>query len=373
MNLLRLKTTLLFIIILSSELKSQGSAGFYDDRNFFYGYTDGTISKLEYIKIDTFFSARNYIAYIDNVGNFKLFHKSKKYTIIPLPPDKIVVTNFLMAYSRGSFLGVFNGKESKRIQAFVSGNYKVGDSVIAYLDNFNMLKVYTYDTVQDLMLFSIADSFDISDNMVVFTYQYNELRAFYRGKISTVENFIPRNYKLARDVIAYNDYLGNFKVFDKGETYTLENYEIENYEVGNGFVTYSNNVGEWFVFSNGVKTSLLSTHPKSKSIKRNMLVYSDNSGRFYVFYKGNLTLLENYTPRKVEIWDDIVAYEDLYGTVWGFYKGEKIKISKNIAISWNLQNQCVVYYDLAPSIKTVWNNGQYYFYNPKSDRMSNQE
>lgn len=364
---------LILIFLSTKSVLSQGSAGFFDDRNFFYGYSDGNISKLEYIKIDTFVSSTNGIAYLDNVGNFKLFHKNKKYTILPFPPDRVEMTNFLMAYSRGTFLGVFNGKESKRIQAFFNGTYKVGDSLIAYLDNFNMLKVYTYDTVQDLMLFSISDSFSVSDNIVLFTYQYSELRAFYRNQIMTIENYIPRNYKLARDIIAYNDFLGNFKVFDKGETYTLENYEIENYDVGNGFVAYTNNVGEWSVFSQGVKTSLLSTAPKTKQIKRNILTYTDNSGRFYVFYKGKLTLLENYSPKRVEVWDDIVAYEDLYGSVWGFYKGEKIKISKNIAINWNLQNQCVVYYDLAPSMKTVWNQGNYYFYSAKTDKMSNQE
>lgn len=361
-----MKKLVFFLSVFFSELSAQGTAGFFDDRNFFFTYMNGSISKQEILQIDKFYPSRNYIAYIDNNGNFKFIANHKKYTIFPIPPTTLQVSNFLMAYTQGLQLGVFNGKVSKKVETFSTGHFKLGDSVLAYLDNYSILKVYVYDTIFTLMNFADSNRFSVSDNMVAFNTLDNRFKVFYNQSIYDLEDITPNNFKLARNIVAYHDFIDNFKVFDRGQKYTLETYPIENYEINNDMLTYLSNVNEWFAYYNGQKTSLLSTAPKLKLQKRNILAYSDNANNFYIYYKGKKTQLENYTPAMFDICDDLLVYEDMYRVLWGVFNGQKIQISLGIVKGeWQLQNQSVVYWDLTPNIKTVWNQGNLFQFGDK--------
>ena len=362
------RTLFLFMIISCYKAYSQGAAGFFDDRRFFYTYMNGHISRQEIMPIDTFYPSLHYVSYIDRNGNFKLIVNHKKYVIFPIRPDKLQVSNYLMAYTQGLQLGVFNGKVSKKIETFTRNEFKLGDSILAYIDNYDVLKVYIYDTVYSLMNFSSADRYMVSDNMVIYKTLDEKLKVFYNQSIYDVEEVYPSSIKKGKNVVAYMDYLDNFKVFDRGNKFTLETYPIEDFEVSNDIVTYSNNVNEWIAYSAGQKISLLSTSPRMKEQKRNILVYADNAGNFFMLYRGKKVQLENYTPLKFEIWDDLLVYEDVYRVLWGVYRGEKIKISRGIVKGeWQLQKRAVVYWDLTPSIKMVWDNGNTYEYSEEED------
>lgn len=355
------------IFLLRGILFSQGSAAFVDDRDFFFTYMNGAISKQEILKIDTFMTSYNYVTYIDRYGNFKLIHNHKKYTIYPITPDKLKVSNYLMAYMRGGQLGVFNGRQSKMVEPFTRGDFKLGDSVIAYINNFDILKVYVYDTTYELMNFALPEHYTVGENIVGIKTIDDRLKAFYQGKIMELEPYFSGEYKIARDMMVYHDNLMNFKVFERGNTYTLEQYKIEDFELTNNVLTYYSNVGEWFVYSNEEKKLLLNTKPKSVLQKRNILAYSDNAGNFFVYYKGKLKQLENYTPTKIDAWEDVLVYADIYNVLWGLVKGEKVKISEGIVKEWWMQNRCVVYFDLTPNVKSVWDNGKIYTYSLDND------
>jgi hypothetical protein len=360
------KKLILFLTVFISELSAQGTAGFFDDRRFFFTYMNGSISKQEILPIDTFYTSRNYVTYIDRNGNFKLVVNHKKYTIFPIPPTTLKVSNYLMAYTQGLQLGVFNGKESKKVETFTTGNFKLGDSVLAYLDNFGVLKVYVYDTVFNLLSFADNSQYSVSDNMVAFSSLDNKFKVFYNNAIFDLEEVTPNDFKMGRSIIAYHDFITNFKVFDRGNKFTLESYGIDNYEVFNEMMTYYTNVNEWMAYYDGQKINLLSTAPKSKLQKRNILAFSDNASNFYMFYKGKKIQLENYTPAKFDIGDDLLVYEDMYRVLWGVFNGKKIQISKGIVQGeWRLQNQAVTYWDLTPNIMTVWNQGNLYQYSDK--------
>lgn len=350
------------------SLFSQGAAGFFDDRKFFFTYMNGSISKQEILPIDTFMTGMNYLTYIDRNGNFKLVVNNTKYLIYPIRPDRLKTSNYLMAYMQGLQLGVFNGKQSKKVETFTQGDFKLGDSILGYIDNYGRLKVYVYDTVFELMNFSDTSRFQVSDNILAFNTMDNRWKAFYHQAIYDVEGITPNDFKLGRNIIAYHDNIDYFKVFDRGEKIVLENYHIDNYEIANDFLTYQNNVGEWIVYQDGKKHTLLSTAPRQKLQKRNMLVYSDNANNFYLYYQGKAWQLENYTPVKFDIWDDLLVYEDPYRVLWGIYKGNKMQVSKGVVQGeWKMQNRCVLYWDLTPNTYTVWNNGNLYQYSEVED------
>ena len=80
-----MKKLLFFIvfIVLALDSSSQGAAGIFDDRKFFFTYMNEGLSKQEILPIETFYPSMNYIAYVDVNGFFKLVVDHKKYTILP--------------------------------------------------------------------------------------------------------------------------------------------------------------------------------------------------------------------------------------------------------------------------------------------------
>jgi len=363
---MKLISVFVFVSFITINTYSQGAGAYFDDRGFLYTFMNGRISQQEIIKIDSFRAGYNYVTYIDQNGNFKFIHNHKKYTIFSAPPTQIQTSNYLFAYMLGSQLGVFNGRQSKRVESFTNRSFKLGDSILGYIDNMDRLKVYTYDTTVELMNFANHNTYTVGDNIVAFRTLDDRLQAYYRGEIHTVDPYMVGDFQIARDMMAFHDYLTNFKVFDHGKIEVLESYRVD-YKLTNNILTYTSNVGEFIVYSDGEKKVLLSTKPKQVWQKRNLLAYSDNAGNFFVYYQGKVIQLENYTPDRVEIWDDLLVYQDMYGSLHGLFYGEKQKVSDAIAKEWWLQNRCVVYYDLVPGNKAVWNNGKIYRYSANDD------
>lgn len=344
----------------------QGSAAFLDDRAFLFTYMRGSISQQEILKVDSVFSGFDYVSYIDRNGNFKIVHNHKKYIIFPTPPQTFKRSNYLMAYTMGGQLGIFNGVSSKKVESFTNAQYQLGDSVLAYLDNLDRLKVYVFDTVYELMSFVQPSQYKIGDNIVAYHSPDGQFHVFQRGRIFSPEPLI-NDYQVARNLVVYHDYTGNFKAFENGEVRILETYPIANFKLTNDILTYHTNINEWYAYSLGQKKMLLNTKPKRSWQKRNVLAYTDNAGNFFGFYKGEIIHIENYEPSRVELTDDMIIYTDLYGSLWGLVKGEKIKISDAIAREWSIQNRCVVYWDLTPNIMAVWDQGKIYRYSHQTD------
>lgn len=352
----------LFVSILCVKLLSQGSAAFFDDRKFFYTYQNGNIQQQEIIPIDTFVSGYHYVAYINRMGQFKLIHNQKKYTIFPVPPTIFKTSNSMIAYTMGGQLGVFNGRQSKTIAPFTTGEFALSDSMLVYIDNFGKLNAYIIDSTIEVMTFANQNNYKLGDNILGFHTLDQKLRALYKKEIVEIESYHEGRYEVVKDMIVYHDYLSNFKVWDHGSIQLLEPYEVLNFELSNEILSYRAPSNEWYVYSYGEKTLLLNTKPKKTWQKRNILAYSDNAGNFFVFYKGKKQQLENFEPSRVEIWDDILVYPDLNNILWGYVHGQKIQISDAIVKEWWIQNQCIVFWDLTPNIKAVWNKGKVHRY-----------
>lgn len=359
----------LFCCFYFHQLIGQDFAVYEDDRRHLYVFEDNTIKKIEFIPVYKYYYGNDYVAYVNNRYEFKLYHKGKKYLILPMAPDTIIANDYLLGYIQASQLGIFDGKVSRTLQTWIEPSYFLGDSLFVFVDNFRIL--YAYQNGSKTVLEKwIPDQFQYwsSDNTLAYISNQDELIVLdHFGEKSVIENFKPKEVKVGRNIVAYNDYIGNFKIWNKGNLETIENYYVTGINTGNDFAVYTTNLNNWMGYYNGKKVELLSILPMSYSIKRNLLVFSDFAKNFYLFYKGKKMKLENFTPRKFLIDDDILVYQDLYGKLKGVIDGKQVEITDQIVLDFELCNKTVVYYEITPAQKKVWNNGKIYTFNIEDD------
>lgn len=365
-----LKRLLIIVLLfLSSAAYGQNIAVFEDDRRHLYVFENDMIKKIEFIPVYKYYYGKDYVAYINNRYEFKLYYKGRKYLILPMAPDTIIANDYLLGYVQASQLGIFDGKVSRTLQTWIENSYFLGDSLFVFVDNFRILYAFQNGNKTEIERW-IPDNFQFwsSDNTLAYISNQEELIVLdHAGQKHVIENFKPKIISVGRNIVAYNDYIGNFKIWNQGNLETLENYYVTGIHTGNDFAVYQTNLNNWMGYYNGIKTELLSVLPLSYTIKRNVMVYSDQARNFYIYYKGEKIKLENFTPRKFLIDDDILVYQDLYGRLKGVIDGKRINITDQIVLDYELCNKTVVYYEIGPAQKKVWNDGKVYTFNVEEE------
>lgn len=372
-----LKAIIRLIGILSFfAAQAQDLAVFEDDRRHFYVFENNEVKKLEFIPVTKYVVGRDYVAYINNLFEFKLYYHGKKYTIMPFKPDSIIANDYLLGYFQGSQLGTFNGKVSFTLQNWIDlRSYSLGDSFFVFVDNFEMLQAYAGEDKKMIEKW-IPENFVFwgADNLFAYLNNRDELVLLQKDfTTQIIDSYKPIRLKAGRNVLAYFDYMNNFKIWSYGNSELVETNGIVDFYAANDFVVYYNNLNQWIGYYNGQKTDLLSYKPPMMDIKRNMMVFSDQARNFYCYYKGQRIKLENYVPKKYKIDDDMLVYTDLYGKLVGVLNGQKIEVTDQIVIDFELFNKSVVYYEITPAQKKVWSEGKVYTFITSTVNQKNKE
>ena len=350
---------LVIAVLFLNLLKGQDIAVYQDDRYQLFVFENNRIKKIEFTPVYRYYFGRDYVVYVNNLFEFKLYHKGIKYTILPRSPDTVIANDYLLGYIQAGQLGIFDGKVSKALQNFVGKSFSLGDSLFVYLDNFNMLQAYSNDN-KILIEKWVPENFIFwgADNIFAYLSMQEELILLDAvGNKEIIENYKPKEVKIGRNILAYNDYIGSFKIWNFNQLETVENYYVQGLQAGNDFAVYFTNLNIFMGYYRGVKTELLPFKPSTYIIKRNLMAYTDNANNFYLFYQGKKIKLENYTPKKYLIDDDIIVYQDINGRLKGVINGRQVIITDQIVVDFELCNKSVVFYDLTPSDKKVWSNG----------------
>ncbi|MBK7958308.1 MAG: hypothetical protein IPK03_09420 [Bacteroidetes bacterium] len=257
----KLIQVLFIFLCFAFALKAQQIAVFEDDRRHLFVFENLGIKKIEYIPVSRYYVGKEYVAYINNLNEFKIYYKGKKYLIMSTPPDTIVAQDYLLGYVQANQLGVFNGRESRTIQTWIEPQFYLGDSLFTFIDNFQAFRVYENEENKKIETWATGQ-FWAHDNIAAYVGNQGDLKVYYRGETRVLESYKSDYVKIAKDIIAYNDYKDFFKIFSAGEQYDMENYKVYQYEVGNGFAVYYNNINEWIGFYGGERIQLLPTKPK---------------------------------------------------------------------------------------------------------------
>jgi hypothetical protein len=318
----------LAILFLSLSVNAQKISAYINFRNYFVVFDDGKTDVLEVMPPQSFKIGPDYLAYIDNVGNLKVYYEGEVETLDP---------GVILSYEAGDAYLIF--EKYQQVKVWHHGvltnlgnnitKWMGSDSLIAFYDrNYRNFHLYYHEEEYDLgdgLVELPIEEFAVGNNIFAFIDRYQlTFTVFYQGEfidLSTVIRAV--DYKVDADIVAYRDDETNtFKAFFKGDIYDLEDLPPKEFKVGHGTVAYVNQNQEFIVFYNGDKYNVLNYEPESFQVNDSLVAFN-NQGFLNVFYKGETTELTRYIPPAIE-WDwSTMAYLDDNLKIQAYMAGHK--------------------------------------------------
>jgi hypothetical protein len=217
--------------------------GFFDESNYnFSVFYQGRVTELESSMIEppkSIKSGSNTLAYVNQSDFFKVFYRGTVYSIDNIAPLTFQAGSDVVAYvdNYDQNFHLFYKGDTAKLETFAPDSFKVGFGMVAYIDNPGNFRVFYNGTTRRLLSFR-PDFFKVEGYTVLYGFN-NMFTVFYKGVVYTLEDYIPTNFQIANEGVAYIDVSGRLKLFLSGKTYTVSYEIINNYRLDGNVLTYS--------------------------------------------------------------------------------------------------------------------------------------
>ncbi len=147
-----------------------------------HAFYEGEDIELESFKPKSFSAGYEKIAYVDNMGNFKLFDDGELYMVSDFEPDEYTLKDDILVYHLNGFLYAFSGGENYLIENYIPDSYQINDNAIAYIDQDNNLQLVTKGQLETLS-YEKVNSYAVYRNLVIYHQGVNTVKVFYEGEV----------------------------------------------------------------------------------------------------------------------------------------------------------------------------------------------
>ena len=339
----------------------QHLAAFSDYRDYFYIFDNGVSMQQEYQPVQSHKVGANYVAYVDNLGKFKVYFDGQVNEIERYNIGNYFATKHLLVYKVDQELLVFDNGEIKSL-VYYPAFFGVGDSIVAYSDRSSgYLTVYYQGHVTpiaDGLVAMAAKSLRVGDNIVGFVDIQDKLYLFYRGRIEELI-YNPSTFRVSLNTAAYVDATsGEFGIFHRGNFYEVETFQPVSYKMGNDIVAYVDQSDNFKVFYQGEVQTISSYRPDFYKVVDDLVIYGDN-GFFKVIYNNEEFTLENYIPKTYHADMSTLAYIDQMGFLQCLHKGKTHSLSDESVSEVDVSGNTVSF-TVGLNTNKVFHNGQIY-------------
>lgn len=200
---------------LSSIQASDNIAAYINFANQFRIFFRGKIHAQEEYLISNFGVGRNTVAYVDANQQFKVFHNGTTHELDNFPPIL----------------------------------YAVGDDLIAYVGYDGYFKIFHDGQLHTIGYFD--PEFVVKDNIVAFKDATGYFCAFYKGKVTQLENYYPSNFTVAYNSVAYVNRANVLRLFSEGILYDVTNADVSDWRLDYDVIQYRFGGNMYKVFYKG--------------------------------------------------------------------------------------------------------------------------
>ena len=339
-------------------------AAFHDYQKHFIIFDGGVTHDVENLPVQSYQVGGNCLAYIDNAGKFKVYHRGEIILLSDILVDKYFATRYLVVYEMFGQLYVFdNGKRQMLTSNVLS--YAVGDSIVAFFNrNTNSSHAYYGGRIYNLenaLTGQPIQDFKAGDN--IFAY-FNDntkyFKIFYHGQLEEITQSNDLiDFKTGLNIVAYVDKSTNtFHAYYKGDIIDLDDFEPKSYKVGDNMVAYISSLDEFLVFVDGEIENISDFEPNAYYVTDSLIVY-DEQGYFKVFYNGQIYELENYIPEHFQIQQSTIVYIDLNGWLKTFSGGKQFIVTRDLIKLFQLTYNTILINTTVNTIK-IYYDGKLY-------------
>lgn len=326
-----MRTFYFILIIFSLPLAalSQPVVPFVDFNNYFRVFDNNNFRTIEMQAIKNYQGGDEFVAYIDNRENLRIFDGKERRDITNLN-IRFSISDHLLAYNVGPTLNMWDEGKLKTLTYF-GKEYVVKDSIIVYEDTrYNTVNVY-YNK-QTFVLYSITGSLymptAIGDNIVAFKDNGGFYKVWYRGQIFDLGVWNGEiDFKAGCDILCFNDPTQRtFALFENGNFYDVESQYMKKYKAGRGFIVYEDLNGNLWHYKNGEKTELSNFGPSFWEVQDDLVIWGENN-YIFSFSNGEKKEVCNYMPKDYLLKNNVFAFRNIAGGVSAFVDGKVEEIT----------------------------------------------
>jgi len=220
-------------------------------------YYEGNIYQLEdgliYQPIESFKAGDNVIAYVQNsTEQFKIFYLGETIVLDDFVQEMVFdAGRDIVAYidvPDMEFKAYFRGEEFI-LESFRPNSFKVGDEMVAYVDNMGRLKLFDKGKIIEISNFE-PEFYEVTDRVLVYEEQ-GFFKTYCNGEIYVVERYIPQPYRVDYNSIAYLDENRFVKVFQNCEPKTINYEKVSEINLIRDLVIYVKGINKSVIYFNG--------------------------------------------------------------------------------------------------------------------------
>jgi hypothetical protein len=192
----------------------------------------------------------NNVAFTDQSNAFKYYLGGATYDIFYELPNYLLTETDLWYENRAGELLVFDGQlYTTGVDRFAFG---------AALNNAFLYQgiadglTYIYHRNRSEQLLHPGESImKVGENMIAINGLNDQFKIWYRGEVHVLENFIPDNFKIARDMIVYTDYDGSLKAMINGTQVNVTDEVVSSYLIHGKVIQFVGGTGREVLFYDG--------------------------------------------------------------------------------------------------------------------------
>lgn len=244
------------------SIATDSLVGYYDgNQNMYYVYYNGTTYALDdvlkyksdVLNKDNAAIGKNMLLYVNSFQKLKVMYLGEFYELTDYTNN--------IKFDAGLNICVYSNANLTKWEAYCNGlvydledimplSYKLGDGMVAYIDNVNNFKVFYHDKVIQLLTYAPAN-YEVTDSIIQFNDNVNNWYVFAGGEKTKLENYVPQSIKMSCSTLAYIDQLGALKVFQNGKVKTLTVERPTEYSVYGNVVQYTLGESDYKIYWKG--------------------------------------------------------------------------------------------------------------------------
>jgi hypothetical protein len=149
--------------------------------DFLQIFYEGEIIEQETFRPESFQTGYEKVAYVNAMGDFKLFDKGETYTISTFKPDAYLLKDEIVVYHQQEQLRAFYKGEDYLIENYIPSSYKIHQDMVVYLDQNGYLNLFR-DGESKILSYQTIKDYNVMRNVVIFNEGINTIKIYFDGK-----------------------------------------------------------------------------------------------------------------------------------------------------------------------------------------------
>ena len=220
---------------------------------YYNGVSRTIIDGLIYNPLEEFKAGDNTIAFIhSSTKEFYVFYLGRLEVLDDFVEDMVFEAGrdivAFMDVPDQAFKVFFRG-EIFELETFRPKSFKVGDEILAYVDNLGRLKYFENGEVKTVSTYE-PQFYDVEDKVLVFEEQ-GLFKTFCKNQVYIVERYMPQPYRIDFNTIAYLDQSSFVKAFQNCEPVTISYERVKQLDLIRDLIIYVEGINKTKIYFNG--------------------------------------------------------------------------------------------------------------------------